>query len=75
LNSRFTFLPKPAPKGEITRRIKRVVLTEAGTLLYGKVLAEAAAFRKELLVDLDPNKLLVATELLESLQGAIDTIP
>jgi MarR family transcriptional regulator for hemolysin len=56
------------------RRIKRVVLTEAGTLLYGKVLAEAAAFRKELLVDLDPKKLLVATELLESLQGAIDTL-
>lgn len=57
------------------RRIKRVVLTEAGKLLYGKVLAEAAAFRKELLVDFDPKKLLVATELLESLQGAIDTIP
>jgi MarR family transcriptional regulator, transcriptional regulator for hemolysin len=57
------------------RRIKRVVLTETGTLLYGKVLAEAAAFRKELLLDLDPKKLLVATELLESLQGAIDTIP
>src|ERR1700685_338255 len=31
------------------RRVKRIVLTEAGTLLYGKVLTEAAAFRKELL--------------------------
>ncbi len=57
------------------RRIKRVVLTEAGKLLYGKVRAEAAAFRKELLVDIDPKKLLVATELLEGLQGTIDAIP
>src|ERR1700678_2055897 len=31
------------------RRVKRIVLTEAGNLLYGKVLTEAAAFRKELL--------------------------
>ncbi len=57
------------------RRVNRVVLTDAGTVLYGKVLAEAAAFRKELLADLDPQRLLVATELLEGLQGAIDTIP
>ncbi len=57
------------------RRVNRVVLTDAGTVLYGKVLAEAAAFRKELLADLDPKRLLVATELLEGLQGAIDTIP
>ncbi len=56
------------------RRVKRVVLTASGTSLYGKVLAEAAAFRKELLADLDPQRLLVATELLESLQGAIDTL-
>ena len=57
------------------RRVNRVVLTDAGTVMYGKVLAEAAAFRKELLADLDPKRLLVATELLEGLQGAIDTIP
>lgn len=56
------------------RRVKRVVLTASGTSLYVKVLAEAAAFRKELLADLDPQRLLVATELLESLQGAIDTL-
>src|SRR5471030_1159850 len=35
------------------RRIKRVVLTEAGNLLYGKVREEAAAFRQELLADID----------------------
>jgi MarR family transcriptional regulator for hemolysin len=57
------------------RRVNRVVLTEAGTVLYGKVLTEAAAFRKELLANLDPQQLLVATELLEGLQGAIDIIP
>jgi MarR family transcriptional regulator for hemolysin len=57
------------------RRVKRIVLTEAGTLLYGKVLTEAAAFRKELLADLDPKKLLIATEFLEGLQGIIETSP
>jgi MarR family transcriptional regulator for hemolysin len=57
------------------RRVKRIVLTEAGSLLYGKVLAEAAAFRKELLADLDPKKLLIATEFLEGLQGIIETLP
>lgn len=57
------------------RRIKRVVLTQAGNVLYDKVRAEAAAFRKELLADMDPKKLLVATELLEGLQGIIDTVP
>src|ERR1700689_3741625 len=43
------------------RRIKRVVLTGAGNLLYDKVREEAAAFRKELLADIDPRKLLTAT--------------
>jgi MarR family transcriptional regulator for hemolysin len=56
------------------RRVKRVVLTQAGNLLYDKVLAEAAGFRKELLANMDRKKLLVATELLESLQGIIDTL-
>src|SRR5579864_2552501 len=49
------------------RRVKRVVLTQAGNLLYDKVRTEAAAFRKEVLADIDPKKLLVATELLETL--------
>ena len=57
------------------RRVKRVVLTEAGNLLYDKVREEAAAFRKELLADIDPKKLLTATELLEGLQGVIETLP
>jgi MarR family transcriptional regulator, transcriptional regulator for hemolysin len=54
------------------RRVKRVVLTQAGLELYGKVKTEAAALRKELLADLDPKKLLLATELLERLQEKID---
>ena len=57
------------------RRVKRVVLTRAGNLLYDKVREEAAAFRKELLANLDPKKLLSATELLEGLQSAIETLP
>jgi MarR family transcriptional regulator for hemolysin len=55
------------------RRVKRVVLTQAGNLLYEKVLAEATAFRMEALAQIDPRKLLSATELLEDLQRVIDT--
>jgi MarR family transcriptional regulator, transcriptional regulator for hemolysin len=57
------------------RRIKRVVLTQAGNLLFDKVRAEAAAFRKELLANIDPKALLAATELLEGLDGIIDCLP
>jgi MarR family transcriptional regulator for hemolysin len=57
------------------RRVKRVVLTPAGDLLYERVRTEAAAFRKELLDGIDPKKLLAATELLENLQGIIDAPP
>jgi len=57
------------------RRVKRVVLTAAGNLLYDRVRAEATAFRRELLAHVEPKKLLVATELLEGLQGIIDDLP
>jgi len=57
------------------RRIKRVVLTPAGNLLYDKVQAEAAAFREELLANIDPKALLAATDLLERLEGIIDSLP
>lgn len=57
------------------RRVKRVVLTAAGLRVYDKVKAEAAALRKELLADTDPKKLLIATELLEALQGIIEAKP
>jgi MarR family transcriptional regulator, transcriptional regulator for hemolysin len=57
------------------RRVKRIVLTQSGNLLYDKVRAEATAFRRELLANVDPKKLLAATEFLEGLQGIIDTAP
>jgi MarR family transcriptional regulator, transcriptional regulator for hemolysin len=57
------------------RRIKRVVLTQAGNVIYDKVREEATAFRKELLANIDPKKLLTAIELLEGLQGVIETLP
>jgi MarR family transcriptional regulator for hemolysin len=54
------------------RRVKRVVLTRAGLDLYQKLKSEAAALRGEMLADVDPKKLLAATELLEYLQAKID---
>jgi MarR family transcriptional regulator for hemolysin len=57
------------------RRVKRIVLTASGVKLYEKVKAEAAALRKELLARTDQKKLLVATELLEGLQGIIEQQP
>lgn len=57
------------------RRVKRVVLTPAGNLLYEKVRAEATAFRSELLARMEPQKLLVATEVLEGLQNIINSLP
>ena len=57
------------------RRVKRVVLTPAGAKIYDRVKAEALALRKELLTDTDPKKLLIATELLESLREIIETKP
>jgi MarR family transcriptional regulator for hemolysin len=55
------------------RRVKRIVLTPAGTKIYEKVKAEAVALRRELLANTDPKQLLIATELLEGLQGMIET--
>jgi MarR family transcriptional regulator, transcriptional regulator for hemolysin len=55
------------------RRVKRVVLTPAGSKIYEKVRTEAAALRKELLANIDPKKLLIAAELLEGLQRIIET--
>src|SRR5450432_2246485 len=54
------------------RRVKRVVLTPAGMKIYEKVKAEAAALRKHLLAHTDQKKLLIATVLLEGLQGIIE---
>jgi len=57
------------------RRVKRVMVTQAGHRLYDKVKAEAAAVRKELLAKIDPVELEVATRVLQELQGMIDSAP
>src|ERR1700693_3284498 len=57
------------------RRIKRVVVTEAGYRLFDTVKTEAEAVRKELLSKLDPRKLEAETAVLEALQGRIETDP
>ena len=57
----------------LDRRVKLVVVTAAGMQLYGKVKAEADLFRNELLAGVDPRQLLVATELLEHLQGVTES--
>jgi MarR family transcriptional regulator, transcriptional regulator for hemolysin len=59
----------------LDRRIKRVVVTDAGYRLFDTVKTEAAAVRKELLAKLDPKKLEAATDVLEALQGMIDGVP
>lgn len=55
------------------RRINHVVVTEAGGRLFATVKTEAAAMRKELLARIDPKKLALATELLETLHELIET--
>ena len=54
------------------RRIKHVVITEAGHALFGTVKAEAAALRKELLAHIDRQELATATRVLETLQRLIE---
>jgi MarR family transcriptional regulator for hemolysin len=54
------------------RRVNRVVVTEAGMRLFDIVKSQAAAVRKELLKQIDPKKLAIATELLETLQALIE---
>jgi MarR family transcriptional regulator for hemolysin len=57
------------------RRIKRVVVTAAGHRLYDTVKVEATAVRKEFLALIDSQKLQAATDVLETLQGMIETAP
>jgi MarR family transcriptional regulator for hemolysin len=55
----------------LDRRVKLILLTEAGTALYAKVRQRADVFRAGLLSDLEPQALEAATVLLESLQARI----
>ena len=54
------------------RRVKLVMLTEAGMALHSQVKSKATTFRKEFLRDVDPQKLQQATELLEQVQAMLD---
>ena len=54
------------------RRVKRVVLTDAGNALYAKVKAEAERFRRELLARVPADKLRAATEVLEEIQSIVE---
>lgn len=58
---------------ETDRRVKHVVLTEAGQGLYEVVKNEATTLRKELLAHVDPSDLAIATAVLERLQREIDS--
>src|SRR5271165_6832242 len=54
------------------RRVKRVVLTVAGSELYAKVKAEAETFRRQVLAEIPADELRGATELLEKLLSIVE---
>jgi MarR family transcriptional regulator for hemolysin len=57
---------------ETDRRIKLIVLTDAGRSVYAKVGAEANAFRGATLSGVERDALRTATELLEALRARIE---
>ncbi len=58
---------------ESDRRVKHVTITEEGQAVYRLVRAKADDMRAELLGRIDPDKLVVASEVLEQLQSLIET--
>ncbi|TFW34670.1 MarR family winged helix-turn-helix transcriptional regulator [Massilia horti] len=54
------------------RRVKLVLLTDAGRALYAKVRTQADAFRASVLAGVDPDELAAATRLLEALRERIE---
>lgn len=57
---------------ETDRRIKHVVLTEAGQAIYAKVKAVADAYRKEVFAGIDKDRLLAAVEVMEAVQAQVE---
>ena len=55
------------------RRVKYIALTEAGNRLYTDVRAQAEAFRREILVNIDASRLVAATDLLEELLQVVES--
>ncbi|MBA5635525.1 MarR family transcriptional regulator [Duganella sp. LX20W] len=54
------------------RRVKLVMLTDAGQDIYRTLKAESDVLRAELLRNIDPQALQLATEVLETLQAGIE---
>ncbi|MBA5690487.1 MarR family winged helix-turn-helix transcriptional regulator [Rugamonas apoptosis] len=54
------------------RRVKLVSLTEAGQDIYRNLKAESDVLRADLLRNIDPQALKLATEVLETLQAGIE---
>lgn len=57
------------------RRVKLVSLTEAGQDIYRTLKAESDILRADLLRNIDPAALRLATEVLETLQAGIEAQP
>jgi MarR family transcriptional regulator, transcriptional regulator for hemolysin len=57
------------------RRVKRIVITDAGTRLYSVLKEELAVIRRQFLANIEREKLVLLTELLEKLQGEIPPSP
>jgi MarR family transcriptional regulator, transcriptional regulator for hemolysin len=53
------------------RRLKRIVVTDAGTHMYSLIKDEVAAVRRQMLAIVELEKLVHLTELLEKLQGPL----
>ena len=57
---------------ESDRRVKLLVVTAEGQAIYEKVRARADDLRRELIGKIDPEKVAVATAVLEELQDLIE---
>ena len=57
---------------ESDRRVKLLVVTAEGRAIYEKVRARADDLRRELIGKIDPEKVAVATSVLEELQELIE---
>jgi MarR family transcriptional regulator for hemolysin len=57
------------------RRLKRIVVTDAGTHLYFLIKDEVATIRRQMLAIVELEKLVQLTELLETLQEPLRSSP
>ena len=57
---------------ESDRRVKLLVVTTEGQAIYEKVRTRADALRRELIGKIDPEKVAIATSVLEELQELIE---